>query len=43
MVLDYKTIKFWTPEEIAESKAKAARIGEIIDAEQQASLLTTSS
>ena len=26
---------FWTPEEIAESKAKAARIGEIIDAEQQ--------
>lgn len=26
--------KFWTPEEIAASKAKAERIGEIIDTEQ---------
>ena len=32
---DELKLKFWTPEEIAESKAKAARIGEIIDAEQQ--------
>ena len=34
-MIEDRTIKFWTPEEIAESKAKAARIGEIIDAEQQ--------